>query len=194
MELIAFRVGTAWLAKHGIHDMPGHIDTSHVDGSQGAPQAHGVGAQNVESAQLNAVGAMEKKEDSLDVESGFGDSSESLPASAQILGVAILEFGVVFHSVSKVPPAWTDLSDYHRSHPRPGRSERVHHSVHRHHFPSDVRRSGVGYTSRLPQAASTVELGTLRRSNPLLVCHAPWHGYWSRYEGVDGTFFCLGKS
>ena len=102
MELIAFRVGTAWLAKHGVHDMPGHIDSCHVDGSQGAPHAHGSRGQDPESAQLDAVGATEKREDSLDVESGFGDSSESLPASAQILGVAILEFGVVFHSVSKV--------------------------------------------------------------------------------------------
>jgi hypothetical protein len=32
------------------------------------------------------------------------DSSESTPAGAQILGVAILEFGILFHSVRLSPP------------------------------------------------------------------------------------------
>jgi hypothetical protein len=31
------------------------------------------------------------------------DSSESTPAGAQILGVAILEFGILFHSVCPLP-------------------------------------------------------------------------------------------
>lgn len=35
-----------------------------------------------------------------DIDIKFKDSDESIPPSAQILGVAILEFGIVFHSVS----------------------------------------------------------------------------------------------
>lgn len=90
MELIALRLGTAWLAKHGVHNMPGHIDTVAV-GSPPAAAAIGTGPQ--------ATDQMLTKEKMDDTESGYGDASEETPAAAQILGVAILEFGVIFHSV-----------------------------------------------------------------------------------------------
>lgn len=97
MELIAFRLGTAWLAKRGIHDMPGHTDANYNAISHDAPSdmqaPHGTIVGHTPDSLAN-----DKKVDS-DVESGFGDSSEDTPAAAQILGVAILEFGVVFHSV-----------------------------------------------------------------------------------------------
>lgn len=39
-------------------------------------------------------------ESSIDSIAAYKDSSEELPAGAQILGVAMLEFGVIFHSIT----------------------------------------------------------------------------------------------
>jgi hypothetical protein len=120
LELFAFRIGKAWLAKRGIHDIPGdnHTSTGYngVDGSHGGHHIGGDGLQaghhvNVttdttagEATGKNGmIGNEEEALDSTsDFEKGFGDASEETPAAAQILGVAILEFGVVFHSVSRV--------------------------------------------------------------------------------------------
>lgn len=98
MELVAFRFGTAWLAKNGIHDMPGHTDATYNAVGHDAPADHP--ARDVINSESSPAGAafLEKKQD-IDPESGFNDASEETPAAAQILGVAILEFGVVFHSV-----------------------------------------------------------------------------------------------
>ncbi len=42
------------------------------------------------------------------VDEKYTDASEEKPAAAQILGVAILEFGVVFHSVRPEPSSTLD--------------------------------------------------------------------------------------
>ena len=50
------------------------------------------------------------KSSSLSVDETYTDASEDKPAAAQILGVAILEFGVVFHSVRCLDFPWFDMS------------------------------------------------------------------------------------
>jgi solute carrier family 39 (zinc transporter), member 1/2/3 len=107
VQLVAYRWGTNYLAKRGIayesemsHRPEGYngIDNTHgghdvgtgmpVNGSNpnGAAEAGRIQSEKLESKET-LVGE------------GYKDASEETPAAAQILGVAILEFGVVFHSV-----------------------------------------------------------------------------------------------
>jgi len=80
VELIAFRWGTAKLAKIGVrHDAHGHHGGSHA--------AHGPEGSLVEN-----IGEREKGK-----VPGQNDITDS--AMARIVGVAILEFGVMLHSV-----------------------------------------------------------------------------------------------
>ncbi|KAJ8694704.1 hypothetical protein PTI98_007356 [Pleurotus ostreatus] len=83
VELVAFRWGTAKLAKLGLrHDPHGHNVGSHV--------SHGP-----EGELIN-----EQEKTKADVESqSSGNPMYTESAMAQIIGVAILEFGVVLHSV-----------------------------------------------------------------------------------------------
>ena len=95
--MVAFRIGTEKLKKWGI-----------------GVQAHGFLGANHEAANIGSAAGvtnalsdneMEKKleKDGFDSEASstiqFQDSSESSPAAAQILGVAILECGVILHSL-----------------------------------------------------------------------------------------------
>lgn len=76
----------------------------------------------------------------------WSDQSENTPPGAQILGVAILEFGILFHSVrpwSRSPSGigslrkldMADLSlGHYRNDARPSLARRIYHSLHRHHL------------------------------------------------------------
>jgi len=83
LELFAFRWGSAKLASIGVkaHDPHGH------DVSNGAHAAHGP-----------EVGSDTKSHDS-ELEKGTPGRAVLDTAVAQVLGIAILEFGIVFHSV-----------------------------------------------------------------------------------------------
>ncbi|KAH9951166.1 ZIP-like iron-zinc transporter [Amylocystis lapponica] len=91
-ELVAFRWGTAKLAKLGItHDAHGHgMPSQHAaHGPEGAGPV--VESKTIESEEKDFTGAP-------DVETGpVGSIADS--ATAQIIGVAILEFGVLLHSI-----------------------------------------------------------------------------------------------
>ncbi|KAJ8518573.1 hypothetical protein ONZ45_g4375 [Pleurotus djamor] len=83
VELIAFRWGTAKLAKLGItHD----------------PHGHGVGS-HVPHGPEGEVAETKKSEGHEDVESANSFKTYTHDAMAQIIGIAILEFGIVLHSV-----------------------------------------------------------------------------------------------
>ncbi|KAJ7599376.1 ZIP-like iron-zinc transporter [Mycena floridula] len=78
VELVAFRWGSSRLARFGLHyDVHGHVTGSHA--------AHG------------PEGTLPAKNSSSDIESMYQAPLDS--AAAQIIGVAILEFGVALHSV-----------------------------------------------------------------------------------------------
>jgi hypothetical protein len=68
----------------------------------------------------------------------WADSSESTPAGAQILGVAILEFGILFHSVCPLPPGCLLMIGNHRPHISSSRRIRIYHSLHCNHLSSYV--------------------------------------------------------
>nr|GAT55238.1 ZIP-like iron-zinc transporter [Mycena chlorophos] len=92
LELIAFRWGTAKLQSIGLrHDPHGHYTGSHA--------AHGPEGTETPSDVLTDIEAAQEKQHphghNHDSEGGLhlGDS-----ASAQIVGIAILEFGVLLHS------------------------------------------------------------------------------------------------
>ncbi|KAF4610702.1 hypothetical protein D9613_006917 [Agrocybe pediades] len=91
VELVAFRWGTAKLAHLGVsHDPHGHNLGSHA--------AHGPET----SYQPSDVGFTKNESSSSDIESGSEhghDHPFSDNATTQLIGVAILEFGVVLHSV-----------------------------------------------------------------------------------------------
>lgn len=83
VELVAFRLGTARLAKLGLeHDAHGHAAGSHA--------AHGP------EAGLEMSSTEKDEKQSLDVESGEIITDT---VAAQIIGVGILEFGVILHSI-----------------------------------------------------------------------------------------------
>ncbi|KAA1469105.1 ZIP-like iron-zinc transporter [Dentipellis sp. KUC8613] len=89
VELLAFRIGTAKLKKLGVsHDPHGHDVGSHA--------AHGPESSNRERERTAHEHQHRKgdEDDDDDDESDMGDS-----ATAQVIGIAILEFGVVLHSV-----------------------------------------------------------------------------------------------
>lgn len=115
VEMIAFRVGTAKLKKWGIGAQPhGFLGANHgngggIEGSEGLDDAaRDAGAPGQDhQGSPNVVIPTDAKRDMLKEETGtdtssdfrFQDSSEASPAVAQILGVAILECGVILHSV-----------------------------------------------------------------------------------------------
>jgi zinc transporter 1/2/3 len=85
VELVAFRWGTAKLEKLGLkHDPHGHS-------AGGSHAAHGP-----ESA---ASQTMNEKTDSIDDVESQHDHAATSSAIAQVIGIAILEFGVVLHSI-----------------------------------------------------------------------------------------------
>ncbi|KAJ7208865.1 ZIP-like iron-zinc transporter [Mycena pura] len=86
-ELVAFRWGTARLRKIGVqHDAHGHHVGSHAaHGPENAPDSPPAKAQDdAESASIN----MDRN-----------PSEAATAAAAHIIGIAILEFGVLLHSV-----------------------------------------------------------------------------------------------
>ncbi|KAJ7117455.1 ZIP-like iron-zinc transporter [Mycena epipterygia] len=88
LELVAFRWGTAKLEKIGLnHDPHGHHTGSHAahgpEGDETPPKEHG----DVE----------EQRHDHQHHHGGLSHLDDS--ASAQIVGIAILEFGVILHSI-----------------------------------------------------------------------------------------------
>lgn len=58
--------------------------------------------------------AVKKDSESVSDSSQYADSSEKSPPGAQILGVAILEFGILFHSVRS--ELWQVLKTAHYRH------------------------------------------------------------------------------
>jgi hypothetical protein len=81
------------------------VDSTHGSHAIGRPETRGIDFSTDPAIQPgNAVGMLEKGKlmDESSQDEAYTDSSEAKPAYAQIIGVAILEFGVVFHSVSGV--------------------------------------------------------------------------------------------
>ncbi len=93
VELIAFRVGSNF-AQSLAYD-------PHLGGHHHAAEHNGQIAADATAAPTSSADAsLVKKEAGSDVESVHTDDSVSASAAAsQILGVMILEFGVIFHSV-----------------------------------------------------------------------------------------------
>ncbi|GAA5932100.1 hypothetical protein JCM1841_006863 [Sporobolomyces salmonicolor] len=98
VQMVAFRLGSARLAKLGLTNPP-HM---HVVGHPGHIQAQDAAATVGELDGATAgdqINSMEKGEgDSIVEEKPFHDASEQNPLIAQVMGVATLEFGVIFHS------------------------------------------------------------------------------------------------
>ncbi|KDQ58679.1 hypothetical protein JAAARDRAFT_676449 [Jaapia argillacea MUCL 33604] len=107
VELFAFRVGSAHLAKLGLHHDPhGHG----IESGGGSHAAHGPeGFHNHGSPQpiAKSVGDLEAGDETSRTRIELPDTDDlskskqhqHYPAIAQILGIAILEFGIVLHSV-----------------------------------------------------------------------------------------------
>lgn len=90
--MIAFRLGSAHLKKLGVS-----MD-AHTDGHNHAGHAHGHAGEGTDALTTTTLAADQKtrdleKDTSSSINSDFHDSSEELPVQAQILGVAMLEFG-----------------------------------------------------------------------------------------------------
>ncbi|TRM65461.1 Zinc/iron permease [Schizophyllum amplum] len=93
-ELVAFRWGTSKLAKLGLHhDAHGHDAGSHA--------AHGPEGRLAASAEEDVEAMPEKTERSLSREDNEASErgGESHSSIGQVIGVAILEFGVILHSI-----------------------------------------------------------------------------------------------
>jgi zinc transporter 1/2/3 len=94
VEIVAFRWGTAKLAKLGInHDAHGHNTGSHA--------AHGPETLSPTIGPAKSKGDVASDHTGLDEEHGHHEHghTHSYELMAQLIGVAILEFGVVLHSV-----------------------------------------------------------------------------------------------
>ncbi|KAM0755469.1 ZIP zinc/iron transport family [Meredithblackwellia eburnea MCA 4105] len=96
IQLVCFRVGTERLAKLGVDGPHPHIT--------GTAHPHVPAGVDPTSAEESSESTPREKEEhgSIGEESDvvfFSDASEKNPASAQLMSVAILEFGVIFHSV-----------------------------------------------------------------------------------------------
>ncbi|GAA5883973.1 hypothetical protein JCM16303_001342 [Sporobolomyces ruberrimus] len=95
IQIVAFRLGSARLAKIGMGERHMHVagHGGHV-ADQDAPATNPTsptGSMDKEKALLN--------DSSSTLDTGYTDASEQNPLIAQIMGVATLEFGVCFHSV-----------------------------------------------------------------------------------------------
>lgn len=112
-ELYAYRIGTAYLAKRNIS--PKRIGGIRADDQSHAPLSEAlnddpadppVRQDQVAMGNVNGADAvLPTKDDGSQwsvEEQQWKDSSEQNPASAQLLGVAILEFGILFHSVGQL--------------------------------------------------------------------------------------------
>lgn len=111
LQLVMFRFGTEKLEKLGFKDKPhGHPGIhGHVSGTgtDGHAHAHGAfvdatnPAEGAADAHAHTGSDMHKAESgslsSADNSVAYRDASEESPALAQLLGVATLEFGVIFH-------------------------------------------------------------------------------------------------
>ncbi|KAJ7905981.1 ZIP-like iron-zinc transporter [Mycena leptocephala] len=98
LELIAFRWGTAKLEKLGLrHDPHGHYTGSHAahgpEGTQTPPKESESGAGDIEDQRLGHSQQHHHQHQ----HHHHGEVDDS--ASAQVVGIAILEFGVLLHSV-----------------------------------------------------------------------------------------------
>ncbi|PIL25299.1 transporter [Ganoderma sinense ZZ0214-1] len=96
VELVAFRWGTARLARLGIvHDAHGHGLASHAaHGPETDRKQQRTAALASGGDEKGAVDADSEHDHAHDGQTALGDS-----AAAQIIGIAILEFGVLLHSV-----------------------------------------------------------------------------------------------
>ncbi|GAA5949382.1 hypothetical protein JCM3765_003391 [Sporobolomyces pararoseus] len=95
IQLVAFRLGSARLAKIGMGER--HI---HVSGHGGHVATQDAPATNSSSP----AGSLDKEQallndSSSSLDTGYMDASEQNPLIAQVMGVSTLEFGVCFHSV-----------------------------------------------------------------------------------------------
>ena len=90
MEMFAYRLGTAHLAKLGIN-----IDgDAHHRAKLGQQHEHEIKpTPSSEATTLEKTGL--KFETSSESDQDYSDSSENTPVMAQIIGIAVLEFGVV---------------------------------------------------------------------------------------------------
>jgi hypothetical protein len=116
IDLVAVRLGRQYLAKHGIStetqvkveqglqvlstqqretDTECAVAVASTSGSAPLEEAIPSRAESTITAPTPSV---DRKEPDY-----WTDSSEGTPAGAQILGVAILEFGILFHSVCPLP-------------------------------------------------------------------------------------------
>lgn len=104
-ELFAYRIGTNYLAKRGVAIQPEQVHGlgAALPPSQSRNFSTGEAYPEAEAGVATVTGgdASDKDVKGSSTESleQWSDASEQMPASAQILGVAILEFGVLFHSV-----------------------------------------------------------------------------------------------
>ncbi|KAH7323423.1 ZIP-like iron-zinc transporter [Rhizoctonia solani] len=92
VELAAFRMGTAKLDALGVkgYESHGHTHNSANGHDSGSSSPTAPNQDKIKDQSDSELGLKEK----VSIQSGMSDS-----ALAQLLGVAILEFGVVFHSV-----------------------------------------------------------------------------------------------
>ena len=109
LELVAYRLGTSYLVKRGLATTDEHVPVGY-NGIDSAHGQHSIATGNERGANGDSLDPRMQTEKALAETQGgsnesfddvFTDASESKPAVAQILGVAMLEFGVVFHSVSQ---------------------------------------------------------------------------------------------
>ena len=95
VELVSFRLGTQYLKRRGMNvnqAQDGPSSTAlHGLPETTLPQTGRKDTINVDSEALAAPTS--------NVAVAWTDSSENEPAGAQLLGVVILEFGILFHSV-----------------------------------------------------------------------------------------------
>lgn len=101
IELFAYRIGTQFLAKRGIAMSAAHSHGLSSHQHQDGDVTHTNSPDGTLDPELQREKALKQVEGTGSSESidRFADASEASPAGAQILGVAILEFGVIFHSV-----------------------------------------------------------------------------------------------
>jgi hypothetical protein len=101
-----------------------------------APELEASGSVPVESRAESTITAPTPSVDRKEPDY-WTDSSESTPAGAQILGVAILEFGILFHSVCPLPRSLLMIGN-HWSYISSSGWIRIYDSLHSNHLSSYV--------------------------------------------------------
>lgn len=130
IDLVAVRLGKEYLAKHGIStehqvqvEQGLQVPRTQSHHQQPAVSGEGSGSRDVERGSTVSVPSistmattnedaggslgttpMAPADTKLPVADYWTDQSEHTPPGAQILGVAILEFGILFHSVRPTSP------------------------------------------------------------------------------------------